>query len=300
MTRETGRAPGVREIERQSGCKVNLLLNILGKRADGFHEIETVMHPVRVFDRLSFTSAKAGVALTCSNPALPTDSRNLVSRAATAFLTAAKLSEGVHIHLEKNLPLAAGLGGGSANAATTLLGLNELFDQPLASEPLYDLAAALGSDVPFFLQSRPALAIGRGEQIQALDFFPALKEMTFLLVHPGFGVATAWAYAQLSRFPSALNGQPNRAQKLISLLRSADLKAASAEFYNSLEAPAFQKYPLLGLFKEFLLGNGATAALMSGSGSATFALVENRSAEALAEKFKSKFGTSNWIATISV
>src|SRR5437870_917568 len=289
------------ETRLKSPCKVNLLLNILGKRADGFHELETVMHPVNLFDRLIFTRARQGIALTCGNPALPIDSTNLVHRAATAFFKSANLKEGIRIELEKNLPLAAGLGGGSANAATTLLGLNELFGDPLTVDRLHTIAVALGSDVPFFLQNRPALATGRGERIQALEFFGAMAGMAFLLIHPGFGIATAWAYAQLPRFPLALKGQPHRAQKLISLLAGTDLKGASKEFYNSLEAPAFEKYPLLQLFKEFLLGNGAAAALMSGSGSAVFALVESpTAAEALAEKFKNKFGKNNWIASAPI
>src|SRR5438105_1630674 len=155
-------------LEKQSPCKVNLLLNILGKRPDGFHELETVMHPVDVFDRLTFARGSQGVQLTCSEPSLPTDSRNLVHRAATSFLQAAKINDGVRLHLEKRIPLAAGLGGGSGNAATTLLGLNELFGGPLGPEQLQILAASLGSDIPFFLQGKPALATGRGENIQPL------------------------------------------------------------------------------------------------------------------------------------
>jgi len=288
-------------LEKQSPCKVNLLLNILRKRADGFHELETVMHPVRVFDRLSLARGGPGIQLTCSEPGLPTDPRNLVYRAAELFLKAVKAKEGVRLHLEKKIPLAAGLGGGSGNAATTLLGLNELFGQPLAPEKLQLIAAFLGSDVPFFLQSNPALATGRGEQIQPLEFFPALSGAVFLLIHPGFGIPTSWAYQRLARFPAALNGQPGRAQKLIALLRAAGLQAAGAEFYNSLEAPALEKYPLLALFQEFLRANGAGATLMSGSGSTTFAIVQGlAAAEALAEKFKAKFGPANWIALAPV
>jgi len=156
-------------IEKKSPCKVNLLLNILGKRADGFHELETVMHPVSLFDRLTLSRAGRVVELTCSNPALPADASNLVHRAATAFLQAAKISDGVRIHLEKNIPMAAGLGGGSGNAAAALSGLNELFNGPLNGEQLHKIAAALGSDVPFFLQSKPALATGRGEKIESLE-----------------------------------------------------------------------------------------------------------------------------------
>jgi 4-diphosphocytidyl-2-C-methyl-D-erythritol kinase len=286
-------------LERSSPCKVNLLLNILGRRADGFHELETVMHPLSLCDELSFERTGTGVELTCSDPNLPVDSSNLVHRAATAFQAAARIRDGARIHLEKRIPLAAGLGGGSGNAATALLGLNELFGQPLMREKLHELAATLGSDVPFFLQEKPALAMGRGEIIQPLDFFPALHGAVFLLVHPGFGISTAWAYQSLGRFPAALNGQPGRAKKLISQLQAGDLTAAAGEFYNSLEAPAQEKYPLLMLYQEFLRANGAVAALMSGSGSTTFAIVEGvPAAEALAEKLKARFGQTCWTAVV--
>jgi 4-diphosphocytidyl-2-C-methyl-D-erythritol kinase len=321
-------------LEKNSPCKVNLLLNILGKRPDGFHELETVMHPVGVCDRLTFERGTHGIELTCDNALLPTDGQNLVYRAATAFLQAAKISGGVHIHLEKKIPLAAGLGGGSSNAATTLLALNELFDRPLASEKLHELAVALGSDVPFFLQNkpacvaeakhtstprsrlqsfrstaacdtsawrRPALATGRGEKIQPLESFPAFRGKAFLLIHPGFGISTVWAYQALARFPAALNGRRGRAQKLIAALQSGNLSAASSEFYNSLEEPAFEKFPVLALFQEFLRANGALAALMSGSGSTTFAIAESvKTAETLVEKFKSKFGQNGWTAVVPI
>jgi 4-diphosphocytidyl-2-C-methyl-D-erythritol kinase len=286
-------------LEEQSPCKVNLLLNILGRRPDGFHDLETLFYPVQVFDHLSFARQARGIELRCTAPGLPTDSRNLVHRAAALFLETAGIKDGVRLELDKRIPLAAGLGGGSANAATTLLGLNELFGGPLAPEQLHRLAASLGSDVPFFLQSRPALATGRGECLEPLEPFPALRGAAFVLVYPGFGISTAWAYQQLARFPHALNGRSGRAQKLVSLLRDADLVSASAEFYNSLEAPALEKYPLLAVFQEFLRANGAAAALMSGSGSTTFALVQGLdAASALADKFKARFGATNWLAVV--
>ena len=288
-------------VEKKSPCKVNLLLNILGKRADGFHELETVMHPVNVFDELQFGRTATGLQLTCSDPTLPVDSGNLVHRAAALFLQKADIQDGVRIHLEKKLPLAAGLGGGSGNAATTLLGLNEMFSQPLSAQILHDLAASLGSDIPFFLQAKPALATGRGELIQSLDFFPVLRGCSFLLIHPGFGISTAWSYQTLAKFPQALNGTPGRAQKLISLLQAGDLNKADAELYNSLEAPALEKFPILALYQAFLREHGAAAALMSGSGSTTFALVPGQTAaENLAEKFKAKFGQTCWTAVVPV
>jgi 4-diphosphocytidyl-2-C-methyl-D-erythritol kinase len=288
-------------LQKKSPCKVNLSLNILGRRADGFHELETVMQPVDLCDEMTFTRAGSGLQLTCSHPELPTDSRNLVHRAATSFLAAAKISEGVRIDLQKHLPLAGGIGGGSANAAMTFSALNELFGSPLPLEKLHELAAALGSDVPFFLYGQPALATGRGEQIQPLENFSALRGRAFLLVHPGFGISTPWSYQNLARFPQALNGQAGRAQKLVALLRAGDLKAAAKEFYNSLEAPAFDKFPVLQRYQEFLRENGALVALMSGSGSTTFAIAENpAAAERLAEKFKSEFGDNGWLATVEI
>ena len=278
-------------LTKSSPCKVNLLLNILGKRPDGFHELETVMQPVALCDELSFSATASGIELTCSDPALPTDASNLVHRAARAFLEKSGVTQGVRMHLEKLIPMAAGLGGGSGNAATTLLALNELFGQPLGPEALHEIAAALGSDIPFFLQTGPALASGRGEIIQPLAPFPALAGTALLLVHPGFGIATAWAYKELARFPAALNGEPGRAARLIALLESADLRQAGREFYNSLEAPALEKYPWLAVLQDFLRENGALVALMSGSGSTTFAITRDLcGALEIEERVREKFG----------
>ena len=286
-------------LDKKSPCKVNLILNILGKRADGFHELETLMHPVAACDDLSFARVPRGLHLTCNDPQLPVDGGHLVHRAATSFLQATEIRDGVRIHLEKKLPLAAGLGGGSANAAITLLGLNEIFGKPLTTQALNRIAASLGSDIPFFLQPRPALATGRGEQVQSLDFFPALRGSSILLIHPGFGISTAWAYQTLTRFPAALNGIPGRAQKLVSLLQTSDLNNAGAQFYNSLEAPALEKYPILALYQEFLREQGAAVSLMSGSGSTTFAIFDTATAaESALEKFKAKFGSQGWTTIV--
>jgi 4-diphosphocytidyl-2-C-methyl-D-erythritol kinase len=278
-------------LTRQSRCKVNLLLNILGKRADGFHELETVMYPLNLFDRLIFKHGGNSFRLTCTDPSLAVDETNLVHRAATAFFKTTGIKDGVEIHLEKQIPLAAGLGGGSGDAATTLLALNELFDGPLPGNRLDELAASLGSDVPFFLQDKPAIATGRGEKVRPLDSFPALRGSAFLLVHPGFGVSTAWAYQQLARFPDALNGRAGRAERLVQLLRKSDAANAPNEFYNSLELPVFEKYPLLAVCRDFLREQGATVALMSGSGSTIFGIWASRATATQAElAIKDKFG----------
>ena len=288
-------------LKKKSPCKVNLILNILGKRADGFHELETVMQPVNICDEMSFERAGAGLQLTCSHPELPVDAKNLVHRAATAFLAAAGISDGVKIHLQKNLPLAGGIGGGSANAAVTFSALNELFGAPLPLAKVHELAAALGSDVPFFLYDQPALATGRGEKVRPLEKFSALRGKAFFLAHPGFGISTPWSYQNLARFPKDQNGTPGRAEKLVAALQANDWPAIAAGIYNSLEAPAFDKFPVLQLYQEFLRENGALVALMSGSGSTTFAIAENLpAAETLAEKFKSQFGANGWTAVVEI
>jgi len=288
-------------LEKASFCKVNLLLNILGKRPDGFHELETVMQPVKLQDELSFERGGSGVELKCDDGSLPVDGRNLVARAANTFLTEAKIHEGVRISLRKRIPVAAGLGGGSGNAATTLLALNELFGHALEQKDLHRLAASLGSDVPFFLQDGPALATGRGEIIKAQEAFPVLRGGHLILVHPGFGISTPWAYGQLAQFPEALHGKAGRAQRLIVLLQGNDLRAACREFYNSLEAPALRKYPLLEIFQEFFREQGAAGALMSGSGSSTFAVFDSaESARRVLEAFRGRFGETVWTALLPV
>ncbi|HEV8543729.1 MAG TPA: 4-(cytidine 5'-diphospho)-2-C-methyl-D-erythritol kinase [Verrucomicrobiae bacterium] len=286
------------QVELNSPCKVNFILNILGKRADGFHELETVMQPVPFFDRLSFERARDGIELNCDNPELPTGSANLVYRAAEAFLTKARISDGARIRLTKRIPLAAGLGGGSANAATTLLGLNQLFGAPLTFVELDLLARELGSDVPFFLQNKPAIAVGRGEQVTPVEAFQSLAGFHILLIHPGFGISTAWAYNNLAPFPAALNGQAGRAQRFVEDLQ-VSVERALPDFYNSLEAPVLRKFPLLAIFQEHLRECGATVALMSGSGSTTFALIENEAKAAdIQTRFISKFGSFCWIASV--
>lgn len=288
-------------LERVSPCKVNLILNILGRRPDGYHDLETVFLHVPLHDTLSFDKAPQGIRLTCNRTDLPVDASNLVHRAATQFLAVAGIASGVSIHLAKNIPLAAGLGGGSSNAAHTLLGLNDFFGQPLTIEALHRIAATLGSDVNFFLQGQPALATGRGEQIEPLSPFGVLSGMGMLLYHPGFGISTPWAYRELGRFPSALHGTPGRARVLAQQLSGGDLHGGMASLHNSLEAPALDKYPVLALYQEFLRARGAVGTLMSGSGSTTFALFPDAgAARAAVAPFEARFGAAGWLRVVTL
>jgi 4-diphosphocytidyl-2-C-methyl-D-erythritol kinase len=296
-------------IRRNSPCKVNFVLNLLGKRPDGYHELETLFFPVPLHDVLTVDRAPAAssgatadrVLLTCDHPGLPCDGTNLVHKAATAFLAASGVPTAVSLHLEKRLPLAAGIGGGSANAAVTLLALNELFEYPLSVADLDRLAAGLGSDVNFFLQPNPALASGRGECVEPMAPFSSLRGTAMLLFHPGFGVSTPWAFKELARFPEDLNGRPGRAREVAQLFQSGDLTAAGNALFNGLENPVFEKYPILKLYTGFMRRNGAFGALMSGSGSTTFGLFPDlKTARSTAVAFREEFGAAGWLEVVAL
>ena len=279
----------------QSHCKVNLLLNILGKREDGFHELETIIQPVPLFDELRIVLLDDGIELTCSDPRLSVGEDNLVHRAASLFLKKSE-TDGVRIHLQKNLPLAAGIGAGSSNAAFTLRGLNELFDTRLNADEMHEMAACLGSDVPFFLQDDPALTTGRGEIVKPLEPIAALQGRGLLLIHLGFGVSTPWAYQSLGKMPEAY-GHEGQGTAMLQSLEAGELNG----LYNSLETPVFQKHTVLPVLKSFLMENGALGALMSGSGSTMFAITENRpAAETLRAKHHEHFGQAGWSATVAL
>ena len=286
------------KLHRQSHCKINLLLNVVGQRDDDFHELEMLMLPVPFFDRIDFELAGGSIELTCNRPGIPTDSGNLAWRAAESFAAKAGVAGGVRIHLGKSIPAEGGLGGGSGNAAATLLALNELHGQPLGQATLQDLAAGLGSDVPFFLQNQAAVARGRGEIIEPVAPLTALDGKSLLLVRPGFGVPTPWAYHGLAKFPDAANRPLGQAHELAKRLANGSLAEASA-FYNSLEAPVFDKFPLLNLMKQHALANGAEAALLCGSGSTVFVICPDAAtAQSLGQAIKSKFGQQSFVQTV--
>ena len=287
------------KLSRKSHCKINLLLNVVGQRADGFHELEMLMLPVPIFDRLDFELLGHGIELTCNQPGIPTDSSNLVCQAAESFAAKAGVTGGVRVHLEKSIPAEGGLGGGSSNAAATLLALNKLHDQPLGQATLHELAAELGSDVPFFMQSQAAVAKGRGEIIEPVAPLEALDGKSLLLVRPGFGVPTPWAYQGLAKFPGAKNRPLGQADELAKSLANGSLAEAGDTFYNSLEAPVFDKFPLLNLMKQHALANGAEAALLCGSGSTVFVICPDAATtQSLGQAIESKFGQQSFVQTV--
>jgi 4-diphosphocytidyl-2-C-methyl-D-erythritol kinase len=272
-------------VKQFAPAKINLYLHILGRRADGFHELETLMAPISLGDTLDIDLIPSGIEFTCSDPALSDAKDNLATRAARIFLEEFKPATGVRIHLEKAVPVGAGLGGGSSDAAAVLLALRKLTQVDCPDSKLAELAARLGSDIPFFIYRTPAVCRGRGEIIEPVS----LKESyQGLLVHPGFGVSTPWAYKTYAQNPS--QGAPGRTFPPDFTLR------------NDLEPPAFSKYPWLPAAKSwFQKQPEAIDSLMSGSGSSVFAFT--RSAENtwfLERRFLAQFGETLFSTPFSV
>jgi 4-diphosphocytidyl-2-C-methyl-D-erythritol kinase len=244
-----------------SPAKVNFGLRILGKRPDGYHAIQTLFQMLDLCDWLSFRTHDEGfVRLTCRSSTLPVDDGNLVVRAAKLLQQTMQVRQGVEVTLEKHIPIAAGLGGGSSNAATTLLVLNGLWKLHCPMTTLHRIAAQLGSDVPFFLDGPTALAAGRGEILSAVCPPPRLPGV---LVNPGFGVSAGWAYAQFNGQSSATDLTMS---SILQALRQRDLTALADIMVNDLEPGVAMVYPAVRQAQEALRAAGALVTFMSGSG----------------------------------
>jgi 4-diphosphocytidyl-2-C-methyl-D-erythritol kinase len=263
-------------VKQFAPAKINLYLHILGRRPDGFHELETLMAPISLGDTVDVDLIPSGIEFTCSDPGLSDAGENLATRAARLFLDEFGLATGARIHLEKNVPVGAGLGGGSSDAAAVLLALRRLSGVACSDERLAELAARLGSDVPFFIYQTAAVCRGRGEIVEPVKLAEGLQG---LLVHPGFGVSTPWAYKTYAQNPG--QGVAGRA-------------FAGFTLRNDLEPPAFSKYPWLPTAKAWLREQPEVLdALMSGSGSSVFALtVSAGTVETLSKRFLAEFGST--------
>lgn len=277
-----------------SPAKINLYLRIVGKRPDGYHELETVMLPLDFGDQITFQSRKTGLVLECDNPALPTDDSNLALRAARKLAEAFAVHHGAKIALKKRTPLAAGLGGGSSNAATVLMGLNRFWNLDAPGKKLHALAASMGSDINFFMAGGAALCRGRGEEVEAI---PCKFSGAVLLVNPGFGISTKWAYEDWAKAAaeSRLTAHPPEVSLLLRALAENDLMGISRCLFNSLEAPSVRKFPVLELIKKTMRDDGAAGALMSGSGATVFGLfADAKAAKRSAVNVCGQFGPSMW------
>jgi 4-diphosphocytidyl-2-C-methyl-D-erythritol kinase len=274
-------------------AKINLSLKILGRRDDGFHEIETSIAPISLRDKIDIERQPRWIDFTCDDPSIPKGDENLVVRAAKAFFETTNVKGGVTIKLEKKIPHGAGLGGGSSDAASTLLALNQLFETNLPREALAKIAESIGSDVPFFIFESAAICKGRGElvmpeslpeRLRTSSRAPMISGLSILLLKPAFGVPTAWAY---SRWQNS---------KEIPRVHYAAQEFQRFTFVNDLERPVFEKFVFLAELKRWLLKQPEVAgALMSGSGSTVFAVMRpNVDVDLIAKRARNELDREIW------
>ena len=250
-----------------SPAKINLFLHICGKRSDGYHELFSLMCRITLFDEISLQIGMGKtIEIHCSHPDVPADDTNLAYRAANLFQTRLDSAQGVNIHLHKNIPVAAGLGGGSSNAASVLMALNAYYDRPFTREQLMEMGLTLGADVPFFIFQKPAIASGIGEK---LAVFEGALPYHILLLYHGFNVSTAETYQNLNF------GLTNDQKKPTNDCLKLNWFDPAHHLKNDLERVTVAKYPEIDLAKEKLVDLGAIGALMSGSGPTVFGLFDN-------------------------
>jgi len=267
-------------------AKINLSLKIFGRRNDGLHELDTFIAPISLYDEIRVDKVRpgTGIEFRCNDPSIPQSDDNLAVRAAKAFFEITKIDPAVFIELKKKIPHGAGLGGGSSDAASVLLALNQVFEAKLSREALDKTAEAIGSDVPFFLFQSAALCKGHGEMVTPVKL---KRKFSILLLKPAFAVSTGWAY---SRWQDS---------REIPGIRYQAQEFSDQTFVNDLERPVFEKFVFLAQLKTWLLGQSEVgAALMSGSGSTMFAVMhENEDADAVANRAKAALDPELWTRT---
>lgn len=260
-----------RRVTVRARAKVNLALEVLGRRGDGYHELLSCLAAIDLADRVTLEAIPAGIELECDAPGLPSSPANLAWRAAELWQRETGVVGGVRIRLEKAIPVAAGLGGGSADAAAVLVGLGHLWRQHLSSAELHRLGTRLGMDVPFFLGPGPALAAGRGEELTPVAF---PRSVPLVVVNPGFPLSTREVYARLQ--PGDFSSG-DAVRELVSALAAGGAGIAPW-LRNGLEPPVAAMWPGLAEIKAALLAAGALGAVMSGSGPTVIGLARSRQA----------------------
>lgn len=261
-------AEKVKTIKIKSPAKINLGLKVVGKRSDGYHNIETIFQMVSLYDYITLTESESGITLYSNNKDIPLDEKNLAYKAAYLLRERTGVKKGVKIEIDKNIPISAGLGGGSSNAAVTLLGLNYIWELKLPKEELLSIARLLGADVPFFLSGVRALGTGRGDELQIL---PVANKFYVILLNPRLSISTEWVYKNLKL-------ELTKERKNINIKKFISGKGGVEDILsNDLESVVIEKYNVIGRMKELLLSAGASGSLMSGSGSTVFGIFKDYS-----------------------
>lgn len=264
-----------------ANAKINLTLDVLARREDGYHEVAMVMQAIDLADQLTLREQPAGITVQTDFPGLAVDQRNLAYKAAELVKRTFHIKHGIHIELKKRIPVAAGLAGGSSDAAGVLRGLNSLWQLGLTLDELSNLGAVLGSDVPFCLYGGTMLATGRGELLAPVA---AMPECYVVLAKPAVSVSTAWVYRNYRPVPAALRPDTGG---MLHFLQQSDLNGISARLGNVLESVTIARHPEIGRLKAWMVESGAMASLMSGSGPTVFGIARDREqADFIAVKLK--------------
>ena len=253
-------------IRREAFAKINLGLDVVRRLPNGYHEVRMIMQTVGIYDVLTFQKAASGIQLVVDNEELPTDGNNLICKAAKLLLDTADVKGGVRITLEKHIPIAAGMAGGSTDAAAALLGINELYEIGYDVDKLKELGVKIGADVPYCIQGGTALAEGIGEVLSPLPIPPACH---LVIAKPDINVSTKFVYENLRA--NELESHPD-IDGMIEGLKEGDLKAITDRLANVLETVTVPAYPIIDEIKQSMLDAGAEGALMSGSGPTVFGI----------------------------
>lgn len=277
----------------QAPAKINIYLEVVNRRKDGYHNIESIMQTVSLFDRITINPAAEKLTLKCNIKDLPVDQSNLALKAAILLKNELKIKNGADIYLEKSIPMGAGLGGGSSDAAAVLKGLLHVWRQKLSNEKLLEIAEKLGSDVPFFLFGGTAIARGKGEKLEKLT---KIQNANILLVNPGFGVATKTVYKNL-QFPLTKKQKINR---ILGLFKGSGPQAQWGNaMFNRLEDVVLPMYPDIRRIKDIFKSHGCSC-LMSGSGSTVFGIMPDKKIGLKIKAVFDKSGYKSWLVkTIS-
>ena len=263
-------------VEILAYAKINLYLDVENKRADGYHNIVSVMQSIDWCDKIQISIVeKQGIFLTCSTSDIPTDERNTAHKAANIFLQQIHCKEGIAIHIEKQIPHEAGMAGGSADAAATLNGLNQLFKNPLSKQDLLALGLKIGADVPFCMNGGTKLVRGIGEKLSA---FPSMPDCFLVCAKPKEGISTPAAYAELDRKYSdfiTYVDHRNQLETLRSAFERNDMSGVSLGLYNIFEETVSECCPTVEILKKHLTNSGAICTLMSGSGPSVFGIFDD-------------------------
>lgn len=259
------------EIKIDSYSKINLTLNILARREDRYHEIETIMQSINLTDKVIITEEKEGIKIKCNHPQVPVNNQSLAYRSAEKILKKFGIERGVKIEIDKKIPLASGMAGGSANSATILVGINKLFNLNLSNKNLREMGEELGMDVPFCIQNGTALAYRRGEKITPLS--PINPPLWVVVINPGFKISTQWAYNNIDL--EKIKRRKDNTEAMLAALREGKPWEIAKNLFNSFEGLIIKKYPETGRVKDRLINEGALGALISGSGPAVFGIAQN-------------------------